>query len=72
MGLETELMTAKDAAELWGITPRRVQVLCDNGKVSGAVRMGRTWIIPKGTQKPLDGRTKAAKALKTDVIGGMM
>lgn len=61
MGLESELMTAKDAAELWGITPRRVQILCDNGKVSGAVRMGRTWIIPKGTPKPIDGRTKAAK-----------
>jgi excisionase family DNA binding protein len=61
MGLESELMTAKDAAELWGITPRRVQILCDSGKVSGAVRMGRTWIIPKDALKPIDGRTKAAK-----------
>ena len=61
MGLESELMTTKDASELWGITPRRVQVLCDMGKVQGAIRMGRTWIIPKGTPRPLDGRTKAAK-----------
>ena len=64
MGLETELMTAKDAAELWGITPRRVQILCDDGKVSGAVRMGRTWIIPRSTPRPIDGRTKAAKERK--------
>jgi hypothetical protein len=63
MGLESELMTTNEAAELWGITTRRVQVLCDKGQVEGAVRMGRTWIIPRGTQKPIDGRTKAAKAL---------
>jgi biotin-(acetyl-CoA carboxylase) ligase len=64
MGLESELMTASDAAKEWGITPRRVQVLCYEGQVAGAVRMGRTWIMPRGTPKPLDGRTKAAKQLK--------
>ena len=62
MELKSELMTAKEASEIWGITPRRVQILCDKGKVRGAFRMGRTWIIPKGTPKPIDGRTKAAKA----------
>ena len=61
MGLESELMTTAEAADLWGITTRRVQVLCDKGQVKGAVQMGRTWIIPKGTPKPIDGRTKAAK-----------
>ena len=61
MGLEAQLMTTSEAAKLWGITTRRVQVLCDTGKVPGAVRMGRTWIIPRGTPKPLDGRTKIAK-----------
>ena len=64
MGLESELMTTMDAAELWGITPRRVQILCDKGKVNGAFRMGKTWIIPKSTSRPIDGRTKAAKASK--------
>lgn len=61
MGLENELMTTMEAAELWGITTRRVQILCEKGKVNGAIQMGRTWIIPKGTPKPLDGRTKVAK-----------
>ena len=61
MGLETQLMTTSEAAELWGITTRRVQILCDRGKVKGAVRMGRTWIIPRGTLKPIDGRTREAK-----------
>jgi hypothetical protein len=57
-----DLMTAKEAAELWGISQRRVQVLCDNGRVSGAERLGNDmWVIPGGTPKPLDGRTKIAK-----------
>ena len=64
MGLESELMTTAEAAELWGITTRRVQVLCDKGRVKNTVRMGRTWIIPKGAPKPIDGRTKEAKAAK--------
>ena len=54
-------MTVNEASELWGITTRRVQVLCDNGKVAGAQRLGYMWTIPKGTPKPIDGRTKAAK-----------
>ena len=64
MGLETEIMTVKDAAAQWGITPRRVQILCDNKRVQGAVRLGGTWIIPRGAPKPIDGRTKAARKLK--------
>jgi hypothetical protein len=62
MSLEAELMTTAEAAEIWGISTRRVQVLCDKGKVMGAVRMNRTWIIPRGTVKPIDGRTKLAKS----------
>ena len=62
MGLESELMTTREASDIWGITPRRVQIHCDEGKVRGAFWMGRTWIILKGTPTPIDGRTKAAKA----------
>ena len=51
-------MTAKEAAEKWAITPRRVQVLCAQGKIPGAVRFGVTWAIPKNAVKPIDGRIK--------------
>lgn len=64
MDLELELMTTKKAAELWGITARRVQILCNKGLVEGAIKMDRTWIIPAGSPKPVDGRTKAAKLSK--------
>ena len=56
-----EWITTKEAAELWGITTRRVQILCDRGRVNGVERLGDIWVIPKGTPKPIDGRTKAAR-----------
>ena len=57
-------ITTKEAAEVWGITMRRVQALCDNGQIASAVKLGDIWVMLKGTQKPLDGRTKAAKTAK--------
>ena len=56
-------MTVKEASELWGISGRRVQILCNAKKVTGAKRLGNMWVIPQGTPKPIDGRTKSAKAL---------
>jgi len=64
MSIENELMDTAEAAELWDISTRRVQILCDKGKVKNAFKIGRTWIIPKGTPKPIDGRTKEAKVSK--------
>lgn len=51
----------EDAAAEWKVTPRRVQALCAGGKIQGAVRIGREWLIPTGTQRPADGRTKAGR-----------
>ena len=59
-----DLMTTKEASKKWGITIRRVQALCDLGKVSSAVKLGDMWVMPKDTQKPIDGRTKEAKKAK--------
>jgi len=53
-----------EVAALWGITPRRLQTLCAQGKIQGATRFGRAWMIPKSTPKPADGRTKAARTVK--------
>lgn len=45
-------ITAKQAALLWGITPRRVQDMCRNGEIKGVVRHGREWLIPENAKKP--------------------
>ena len=53
--------TIKEIAEQWGITPRRVQVLCNNGKIPGAVKFGRDWAVPRNAEKPEDGRVTAGE-----------
>ena len=40
------MITVKEAAQKWGVTPRRVQGLCKEGKIKGATRWERTWMIP--------------------------
>lgn len=56
-----EWMTVKEAGTLWEITTRRAAILCANGRVEGAQKLGNFWVIPKGTLKPIDGRTLMAK-----------
>ena len=53
-----EHITAKQAAEKWNISQRRVQVLCEQGRIRGAVRLGWAWAIPKDAEKPEDARIK--------------
>lgn len=60
-------MTAKQAAEKWGISDRRVRILCAEGKISGAYQEGRGWKIPVNAVKPSDGRYKTATSL-LDII----
>lgn len=57
-----------DVAVDWGVSPRRLQALCAQGKIEGAVRFGRAWMIPKTAQKPIDGRTKAGRAAQTGQV----
>ena len=61
-----DYVTAKEKSEEWGISLRRVQVFCEQGRIEGVSRMGKIWIIPKNAAKPLDGRTKSAKNEKTN------
>ena len=56
-----EYVTPKDTAVEWGISQRRVEILCESGRILGACRLGRVWAIPKQAMKPLDGRTREAK-----------
>lgn len=56
-------MTVKQAAEKWGISDRRVRILCSEGKIPGVIREGRSWKIPANAKKPEDGRYKTAESL---------
>ncbi len=50
-------MTAKQAANLWEISDRRVRTLCSEGRIPGTIKEGRAYMIPIDAIKPLDERT---------------
>lgn len=56
-------MTVKQAAEKWGLSDRRVRILCAEGKIPGAFQEGRGWKIPMDVVKPSDGRFKSTESL---------
>ena len=59
-----DYMTLKEAAEKWGVTPRRENYYCAAERIPGAVKMATIWLIPKDAEKPIDGRTKQGKVKK--------
>ncbi len=59
--MATEYISAKEAALKWGITDRRVQVLCEQGRIDGVFRLGNAWAIPANADKPIDARTKPVR-----------
>ena len=63
-----EYMSAPQAAEKWGVTPRRVNYYCAAGRIPGAVKMAGIWLIPKNAEKPIDGRTKRGKEQKNEIL----
>ena len=56
-------ITAKQASEKWGISDRRIRILCSEGKVPGAYQEGRGWKIPADAKKPIDGRYKSKESI---------
>ena len=56
-------ISVKQAAEKWGISDRRVRILCSEGKIPGVIREGRSWKIPEEAKKPEDGRYRSAASL---------
>ncbi len=53
-----EYMTVQEAAQKWGISERRIQILCNGNRIDGVIRLSRVWLIPNHTKKPPDGRRK--------------
>ena len=53
-----DAMSVKKAAQKWNISERRIQKLCEEGRIADVVRFGRSWVIPKDAEKPADARIK--------------
>ena len=63
-----EYMSAPQAAEKWGISERRVQILCSENRIPVVSKLGYMWLIPKNAEKPIDGRTKRGKEQKNEIL----
>lgn len=59
-----EYLSIRQTAEKWGISVRRIQTLCVNGRIPGAVKIGYAWVIPVAAEKPKDKRIKSGKYIK--------
>jgi len=54
-------MSSKEASEKWKISDRRIRVLCSEGRIEGAIKIGRNWSIPTDVAKPADARETSKK-----------
>ena len=59
-----DYMTIKEASEKWGIGIRRINTLCNEGRIDGCLRFGSSWAIPANAKKPSDMRIKSGKYIR--------
>jgi len=64
-----DYLKVKQVAEQWGISDRRVRVLCEQGKIEGVIRQGRAYLIPASAVKPVDGRTLRGMNIESEYAG---
>ena len=60
------MKTCKEMATIWNVTERTVSAFCKEGKISGAVKNGKSWQIPDDAEKPVDGRISTGRYRKRD------
>ena len=58
-----EYIKVSKAAEKWGISARRVRILCAEGKIEGVIQKGKLYFIPENAEKPADGRRREPNLL---------
>lgn len=58
-----DIMSVKEASEKWNISERRVQKLCEEGRIPDVIRFGKSWALPQDAEKPTDGRLRKNKRL---------
>lgn len=57
-------LSITQTAKKWGVSGRRVQLLCVQGRIPGAIKIGSYWAVPEETEKPKDARIKSGKYIK--------
>ena len=60
-----EYLSIRQTAEKWGISGRRIQRLCAEGRIPGATKIGSYWAVPANADKPKDKRITSGKYRKS-------
>ena len=53
-----DFISVKEASKKWEISERRIQKLCEENRIEGVSKFGRSWLIPKDAEKPIDRRLR--------------
>lgn len=53
-----EYSTTTEISKEWNISSRRIGILCTEGRIEGAIKKGKMWLIPSDAKKPVDARLK--------------
>lgn len=56
-------LSVREAAEKWGVSERRIHQYCSEGRILGAERIGKAWVIPIDAEKPGDPRKQKKQAV---------
>ena len=59
-----EYLSIRQVSEKWGLSTRRINVLCSEGRIPGATKIGSYWAIPADAEKTKDARIKSGKYRK--------
>lgn len=62
-----DYITLKQVSEKWDISPPMINYYCPAGRIEGAEKMGRVWLIPKDAKKPDDERYKCGHKQRGDL-----
>lgn len=58
-------LSTTQVAKLWGLSARRVAILCEQNRIEGVQKAGNNWIIPEAAQKPADARVRSGRYIKS-------
>lgn len=56
-----DYITTSEASKKWGISSRRIAILCQQNRIEGTIKKGKMWLIPCTSIKPKDARKKGYK-----------
>lgn len=59
-----KFITTTEAGKKWGLSSRRIGVLCSEGRIAGVQKVANTWLIPEDAEKPTDARIRSGKYIK--------